>query len=139
MAGLISNGSYVLQAGNDETVLWEGSTPTAIGSSITLSESLNNFKYIAVCEGSNNRRQIKYLTDAIPSVFVFEGCEILNWIYLFFYRYSCNENKTVLTYESNTVVSYKNTDTSVAVQQNASITGRAHFLQIIGIGRKEGV
>lgn len=161
MAGLISNGSFVLGDPNtrdlylgkglkdgfdgdkyyiaaDETVLWEGDTPITIGDSITLSESLNNFEYIAVCEGSNNRRQIKYLTASIPSTFVFEGCEIFNWIYLLFYRYSCNADKTVLTYVSNTTIYYKNTDTSVTVQQNASLSGRAHKLKIIGINRKRG-
>lgn len=52
MSGLIANGSYVLQAGNDETVLYEGDY--AGQTTIELSESLDNFERVKIewCHGA---------------------------------------------------------------------------------------
>lgn len=53
MSGLIANGSYVLKAGNDETVLYEGDY--AKQTTIALSESLDNFERVKIewCHGAN--------------------------------------------------------------------------------------
>lgn len=134
----VENGRVVAKI--DEVVIFDGHLP-ARNNTITFDEPFTNFEYIRVIFGGENLASTLYRTEFLSKTKI--ALRIAGWAYNWMWegyiKLNPTDDNTVWTYAANTLIEYRNNETSYYVYNNEStyISSDKTF-KIIGINRIAG-
>jgi hypothetical protein len=122
---------------NYETVLYDGALPS-FNNTITLSEPLSNFEYIDVSYSTTENPYItRYATALLgASRVAFKIGWGVNYMLDTWLKFTPTNDPKVWTYVNNTVMLFKNNDTSLTIIQNdTTYVTTSRTIRIVGIHR----